>query len=114
MSRKPDPRSPEAAHYHRWYGLACWKTRRARQLAKEPNCRRCKKRGRITIATVANHIVPHRGDWTLFTRGELESLCDTCHNASAQAEDLRGFSREPGFDGWPDDPRHPFNRKAET
>jgi hypothetical protein len=37
---------------------------RAKQIKMEPLCRFCQQRGVITLATVADHIEPHRDDWT--------------------------------------------------
>lgn len=61
-------------------------------------------------ATVADHVEPHRGDPLKFWYGDLQSLCDECHSSAKQREEAEGFSREIGGDGWPVDPRHPFNR----
>jgi 5-methylcytosine-specific restriction enzyme A len=41
----------------------------------------------VVLATVAHHLVPHRGDWQLFIAGDLQSLCKRCHDSEAQAED---------------------------
>jgi 5-methylcytosine-specific restriction protein A len=73
-----------------WYGTARWKKRRADQLIREPLCRRCLSAGLIVAATVANHIVPHRGDATLFWESAIESLCARCHNSVVQSEEAGG------------------------
>jgi 5-methylcytosine-specific restriction protein A len=70
-----------------WYGRKEWKARRAAQLTTEPYCKRCQINGRIVLATVANHIIAHRGDWELFIGGALESLCKRCHDRDVQAEE---------------------------
>lgn len=67
-----------------WYNLAAWKRRRAHQLATSPFCAECASVGRETAARVADHVIPHRGDWELFIAGELQSLCDGCHSAVKQ------------------------------
>lgn len=36
--------------------------------------------GRWKLATVADHISPHRGDLALFHAGALQSLCSPCHS----------------------------------
>jgi len=41
----------------------------------EPLCRLCLEAGRVTLATVADYVVPHRGDFTAFRLGQLRSLC---------------------------------------
>jgi hypothetical protein len=42
--------------------------------------------------------------------GELLSLCVPCHNATRRQIELRGYHTDIGFDGFPTDPNHPFNR----
>lgn len=95
--------------WRKWYKLAAWQQRRADQLAKQPLCERHLARGEIVAATVANHKVPHRGDWDLFIGGELESSCKACHDSVIQQEEVLGYSPQIGTDGWPVDARHPFN-----
>lgn len=110
-------RSPEAQHYRRLYKDRRWIARRAEQLSREPLCARCAKAGRVTAATVADHVIPHRGDERLFFDGRLQSLCDArpwrCHSSGKQSEERRGYSAEVGLDGWPVDGRHPANLGAQ-
>ncbi|MEM1378028.1 MAG: HNH endonuclease [Pseudomonadota bacterium] len=73
-------------------------------------CQRCLANGRVTPATVVDHIEPHRGNRTLFDQGELQSLCAHCHNSAKQSEETRGFSTECDVYGNPIDPKHPANR----
>lgn len=49
----------------------------------------CKAEGRLVVATVADHIIPHRGDKGLFM-GELQSLCVSCHSGAKQREEAAG------------------------
>jgi 5-methylcytosine-specific restriction protein A len=73
----------------------------------------CKAAGRVTPATVADHIEPHRGDPDRFWNGKLQSLCDRrpwrCHSSVKQSEEALGYSEAIGEDGHPIDPRHPWN-----
>jgi len=112
-----DQRSAEAQAYRHLYNQARWKGphgRRKEQLSKQPLCETCLKAGRITIATVADHVIPHKGDEHLFWNGQLQSLCDAepwrCHSSRKQAMEAKGF--EPGCDarGRPRDASHPWNR----
>jgi 5-methylcytosine-specific restriction protein A len=110
-------RSQEAREWRGWYNLARWKGkhgRRAQQLSAEPLCRMCAKAGRTTAATVADHIVPHKGDPKLFWEGKLQSLCDAdpwrCHSSRKQQQEAVGFTNDVGEDGMPTDPMHPWNR----
>lgn len=108
-----DKRSFDATAWRGWYGLAAWRGkngRRTLQLKLEPICRMCRLQGKVTKATVADHIEPHKGDPDLFWHGALQSLCATHHDATKQAEEHRGFSTATGEDGWPMDPKHPANR----
>ncbi len=95
----------------KWYAQAHWKRLRDWQLNREPFCRMCTARGLIdTIATVVDHIVPHRGDWSLFAdQNNLQSLCQQCHDKHKQAKETRGWSDEVSIDGFPIDADHPFN-----
>lgn len=80
------------------------------QLADEPLCRTCAKAGRVTAATIADHVIPHRGDERLFFEGELQSLCDEapwrCHSKVKQQAERLGYSPAVGPDGFPVDPSH--------
>jgi 5-methylcytosine-specific restriction endonuclease McrA len=102
----PMPHRPEV---HRWYCTASWQRRRAHQLMIEPLCRLCLEAGLVTPATVADHIEPHRGDFTAFRLGPLRSLCADCHNGLDRTNSPRAPVRE---DGTPSDPNHPWNARS--
>lgn len=109
----PSNRRSEAARAWRpWYGTKRWKDRRAAQLRAEPLCCMCAAVGKVTVATVADHRIPHKGDPVLFWEGELQSMCAPHHDAGKQKEEAAGFSGETGPDGWPSDPRHPANARG--
>lgn len=72
----------------------------------------CKAIGRVTPANTVDHVVPHRGDVTLFWDGELQSLCSTCHSAHKQAQERGAGLRGCDARGQPLDPEHPWNRRA--
>ena len=93
----------------RLYWTQRWRRKAARQLLLEPLCRTCKAAGRVTAASVADHIVPHRGDVEAFWSNELAALCQHCHSQTKQREERRGHSDALDADGWPSDPRHPAN-----
>ncbi|SRR5713101_5834170 len=74
---------PWRAWYSRWpwtgpNGL------RAKTLARDPICRACNR----NPSTVADHIKPHRGIWSLFVDfdGNLQGLCAPCHNEKSAKE----------------------------
>lgn len=91
------------------YGTQRWRRRSAHQLLMSPLCVMCLARGITCAASVADHIVPHRGDVDAFWGNELQSLCKPCHDRIKQREEARGYSDSIDADGWPIDPRHPAN-----
>ena len=63
--------------------------------------------GRVTPATVADHVTPHRGDFTTFKLGELRSLCADCHNRLDDTNNAPRLSVHE--DGTPSNPNHSWN-----
>jgi 5-methylcytosine-specific restriction endonuclease McrA len=96
--------------WENFYKTARWRRLRKFQLMQHPLCKFCLERGIVTRANVVDHVVPHKGDWTDFITGELQSLCEPCHNSAKRQIELRGYSCDVGIDGYPIDPNHPFNR----
>ena len=88
---------------HRWYGTGRWQKRRAHQLRLEPLCQMCLNRGRITAATVVDHLEPHKDDPIRFWTGKVQSLCASCHSGP-----------KIGPAGCPLDPRHPVYRGSRS
>ena len=71
----------------RLYGAA-WQLARRGFLAEHPLCAYCIKSGRTAAATVVDHVVPHKGDLTLFwDRSNWQPLCKRCHDAVKQREE---------------------------
>jgi 5-methylcytosine-specific restriction enzyme A len=90
------------------YSSARWRRMRKLQLQQHPLCKFCfESRGEVTIATVVDHIDPHKGDINKFWLGELQSLCHRCHVSTKQFVELNGYCPHIGLDGWPVDKRHP-------
>ena len=54
---------------------ARWRKARALVLQRNPLCAECGKAGRLTPATVVDHIIPHRGDKALFWDEKTGSPC---------------------------------------
>jgi 5-methylcytosine-specific restriction endonuclease McrA len=98
---------PYRPEIHRWYTRASWQRRRAHQLMIEPLCRICLDAGRVTPATVADHIDPHKGNFTAFSLGELRSLCANCHDRLKTRPMPR--ARRSTRMGTPSDPNYPWN-----
>ena len=65
----------------RGYGRA-WQKARKRFLETHPLCVECMKEGRYVKATDVDHIIPHRGDETLFwDRSNWQPLCHKHHSS---------------------------------
>lgn len=113
-----DSRSAEAQEYRRWYRDPRWRGKngiRAQQLAKQPLCEMCLKAGRITAATVCDHINPKsKRTEAGFFAGPFQSLCDVdpwrCHSSTKQRQESRGYIVGCDAKGRPTDPQHPWNR----
>lgn len=102
----------EAKPFKHLYNTKRWHRRRYYQLRDYPECALCARLGRVTQATIADHVVPHRGDEELFFEGELQSLCKTCHDGAKQQLEKSGTLRGCGVDGLPLDANHHWNRKG--
>lgn len=90
----------------RLYGRK-WAAARREHLADNPFCVYCETDGRMTWATIVDHITPHRGDPILFWNADnWQSLCETHHNAAKQSEEKSGTVRGCDVDGIPLDPDH--------
>lgn len=101
----PRPSARQRGYDHRW------EKARIAYLRAHPLCVMCKERGRIEVATVVDHIKPHKGNAGLFwDRDNWQALCKTHHDADKQQIERRGYSSAVGPDGWPTDSQHPANR----
>ncbi|WP_409346749.1 HNH endonuclease [Paenibacillus sp. MBLB4367] len=71
-----------------------WRKARETYLKRNPLCKQCFEAGKLTSATVVDHIKPHKGDWQLFWDSEnnWQSLCKPHHDAKTVKED-GGFGR---------------------
>jgi 5-methylcytosine-specific restriction protein A len=84
------------------YNTTRWRAIRKGQLQREPLCAMCQKAGRIKLATVCDHIDPHKGDQAKFYAGPFQSLCQSCHSSDKQRQEATGVVRQTiGADGWP-------------
>jgi hypothetical protein len=71
------------------------------QLKQRPLCKFCLERGLVTPATIADHVEPHKGNWSAFVTGKLQSLCEPCHKSAKRQVELRGYRFDIGVDGYP-------------
>ena len=80
---KLQPFSRYSAKNAAFYHSAEWKKVRDLQLMQHPICQECERLGRVTPATVVDHI--NEGGDRLDQRN-LQSLCETCHNRKSARE----------------------------
>lgn len=60
---------------------ARWRKARLLYLQRHPLCVECQREGKLTPATVVDHILPHRGDQRLFwDEKNWQPLCKDCHD----------------------------------
>ena len=93
-----------------WYGTQRWRLKALVQLTNHPLCTLCQADGRVSAAVVADHIIPHKGDYNLFWHGELQSLCQDHHNITKKHIEERGYHSAVDVYGAPIDPNHPSNQ----
>jgi 5-methylcytosine-specific restriction protein A len=71
----------------RGYGYA-WQKARAEHLYNNPVCVMCDAEGIVRIATVVDHIDPHRGNMDVFwDMARWRSLCKPHHDSDSQKKD---------------------------
>lgn len=71
-----------------------WQKARATFLARSPLCVACATEGRVTAATVVDHITPHKGDQGRFwDTDNWQPLCKAHHDRKTATED-------GGFGNW--------------
>lgn len=90
-SREFDRERPSPTE--RGYGTA-WRKAREGFLRHHPLCAECDRQGRLSPATVVDHIVPHKGDRSLFwDHDNWQPLCKQCHDRKTATEDSRFVRR---------------------
>lgn len=103
-------RSAEGKQRQALYTSARWRRERKAFLAANPLCRYCREQGRVTAATVVDHVIPHCGDERLiWDRANWQPLCGPCHNGRKQSEERGGAATGCDAHGMPLDPDHPWN-----
>ncbi|WP_041742293.1 HNH endonuclease [Collimonas fungivorans] len=100
-----------ASPYKHLYNTKRWYRLRHYQLTDTPLCAMCSRLDKVTPATVADHIKPHRGDEVLFFDPKnLQSLCKPCHDGAKQQLEKSGTLRGCDVAGLPLDANHHWNR----
>ena len=94
----------------RGYGYR-WQQASKGFLRSHPLCVYCERLGKVTAATLVDHIIPHRGDMTLFwDRGNWQPLCKACHDSVKSREERSGVVIGCDVNGLPLDPAHHWRR----
>ena len=62
---------------------------RARLFSANPLCVECERQGRVTVATIRDHIIP-LAEGGQDTADNIQGLCEECHNKKTLAESKRG------------------------
>jgi 5-methylcytosine-specific restriction endonuclease McrA len=84
-----------------------WQRLRYHQLRANPVCKYCEAQGRVELATIVDHIKPHKGDEELFFDPDnLQSLCKTHHDSTKQREEHHGSAIGGDKKGYPLDQGH--------
>lgn len=87
-----------------------WQKVRDMWLTDHPLCCMCQTLGKLTPATVVDHVIPHRNDPKLmWDSSNYQSLCSHHHNSTKQHWERSGIY---GCDehGFPIDPSNHWNR----
>ena len=91
----------------RLYNRQRWRRRRRAFLQTNSLCRMCQEIGRTTLATIVDHITPHKEDERLFfDEANWQSLCRRCHDNVKREFDRTGRLRGCDVNGVPLDPNH--------
>lgn len=65
-----------------------WQKARETFLSNNPLCSKCQSEGRVTPATIVDHIRPHKGDQAMFwDTSNWQPLCKKCHDQKTWHED---------------------------
>jgi 5-methylcytosine-specific restriction protein A len=65
---------------------------RAELFAANPLCAECSRHGRVKLATQRDHVTP-LAEGGADEDGNVQGLCDDCHEAKSKAEAARGVRR---------------------
>lgn len=74
---------------------------RAQLLRQEPLCRLCKEKGRVTVATIADHVIPIAQGGAVHDLANMQPVCAECHQDKTNRDNGRRVKRRIGADGWP-------------
>lgn len=77
----------------RGYGYK-WQQAREDFLREHPLCKRHEDKGQLVPSSIVDHVIPHKGDMSLFwRRSNWQALCKPCHDLKTATQDS-GFARK--------------------
>lgn len=81
----------------KFYASTAWRNLRKQKLAATPYCEICFAAGRMTKATIVDHIVPIKDDYARrLDMTNMQSCCQSCHSRKTRKEEAR--RRKTSFD----------------
>ena len=88
-----------------------WQQYRKQFLKNNPLCVECDKLGKLTLASVVDHIQKHEGNKALFWDSDNhQALCKHCHDSYKQTLEKSGYAKGGDADGMPFDENHSWNK----
>ena len=107
----PTWRSDKRTSSERGYNSK-WRKARETYLRSNPLCVMCKEQGKVEVANVVNHIIPHKGDKALFwDRSNWQAVCKFHHDSTIQRQEKLEVVIGCDDRGIPLDPNHHWNKK---
>lgn len=93
-----------------FYTTRAWQAARQQQLIEQPWCAFCERIGRLSPATVVDHIIPLAQAWDRrLDPSNLQSLCKQHHDRTKQRLERTGVEEGCDASGRPLDPNHHWN-----
>ena len=74
---------------------------RAHVLRIEPLCRTCRAKGKVTVATEVDHIIPLHQGGEEFDPDNCQPQCHDCHAEKSARDEGKRPKVAIGIDGWP-------------
>ena len=88
-----------------------WRKARVNFLASNGLCIACKRSGKVVKATIVDHIIPHKGNPTLFWDPKnWQPLCKRHHDITKQRIEKGNALIGVDAKGRPTHPNHPWNK----
>lgn len=85
---KANPRKPQEGRKEKtgFYSSAAWIKLRNCYRMNNPLCEECNRNGKVVHMKIVDHIRPIREGGEPLDYNNLQSLCDSCHNAKSGRE----------------------------